>query len=70
MKTKIHKRIDIFYSLIGCVMFITSGVFIIEEWQNAFRTRTRDAAMLKGSISIITGILFAFDCIFTFKGDK
>lgn len=69
MKTKTPKRLDIFYTAVGCVLFVTSGIFIIEEWQYAFRTKTRDLALLKGAVSIINGILFAFDCIFTFKGD-
>lgn len=69
VKVKVHKRIDIFYSLIGAVLFVMSGVFIIEEWQYAFRTRTRDLALLKGAVSIITGVLLAFDCVFTFKDD-
>lgn len=69
VKSEIPKGIDIFYSLIGCLTFTTSGVLIIEEWQYGFRTRTRDLAMLKGSIAIINGVLFGFDCIFTFKDD-
>lgn len=67
VKTKVHKRIDIFYSMIGSALFITSGIFIIEVWQHAFRTRTRDLAMLKGALSIINGILFLLDCVFTYK---
>lgn len=68
VKSKINKRIDIFYSLIGAILFLASGVFITEEWQHAFRTRTRDTALLKGALSIVNGVLFIFDCIFTFKG--
>lgn len=67
VNSKIHKRIDIFYSIIGAALFTTSGVFIIEVWQQAFRTRTRDIAMLKGALSIINGILLLLDCIFTYK---
>lgn len=67
MKARINKRLDIFFSLMGSALFEASGVLIIEAWEHSFRTRTRDLAILKGSISIINGVLFLFDCIFTFK---
>lgn len=67
VNSKIHKRIDIFYSLIGAALFITSGWLIIDVWQDGFRTRTRDIAMLKGALAIINGVLFLLDCVFTFK---
>lgn len=67
MKSRIPKRLDIFLSLMGSALFEATGVLIIEAWEHSFRTRTRDLAILKGSVSIITGVLFLFDCIFTFK---
>lgn len=67
MNARINKRLDIFFSLMGCALFEASGVLIIEAWEPSFRTRTRDLAILKGSVSIINGALFLFDCIFTFK---
>ncbi|XP_055390119.1 uncharacterized protein LOC129619065 isoform X2 [Condylostylus longicornis] len=67
MKAPIHKRIDVFFSVVGCSLFICSGVLLIEAWENAFRTRTRDLAMIKASLSIINGVLFGFDAMFTFR---
>lgn len=67
MKASIKKRLDIIYSLFGGALFIASGVLIIEAWEHSFRTRTRDLAILKGSISIINGVVCLFDCVFTFK---
>lgn len=67
MKARVTKRLDIFFSLMGSVLFGATGVLIIEAWDHSFRTRTRDLAILKGSISIINGVLFLFDCIFVFK---
>lgn len=69
LRADINKRFDIFFSLIGGALFITSGVMIIEAWEHSFRTRTRDLAILKGTISIINGVLCVLDAIFTFKGD-
>lgn len=67
MGTPINKRIDMFFSLIATAMFIASGVLIIQEWENGFKTETRRIAMAKGSLSIINGVLFFFDTIFTFR---
>lgn len=63
----IDKRLNIFYSIIGCALFITSGVFIIESWEKSFRTKTRDLAMAKGSVAIINGAMFFLDTVFTYR---
>lgn len=80
----------LFYSLLGTILFITSGIFIIQSWDRAFRTRTRDLgiftifllaslllssvhlilAMTKGVVSIINGVIFLMDTIFTFRQKK
>lgn len=70
MKAHVHRRLNLFYSLLGCALFLTSGVFIIEAWEHAFRTRTRDLAITKGSIAIINGVIFLMDTIFTFRERK
>ncbi|KAG5684254.1 hypothetical protein PVAND_013490 [Polypedilum vanderplanki] len=70
MKAQINKRIMLFYSLLGSALFLTSGVFIIQSWERAFRTRTRDLAMTKGVVSIINGVIFLMDTIFTFRQKK
>ncbi|XP_055913584.1 uncharacterized protein LOC129947159 isoform X2 [Eupeodes corollae] len=67
MRAPIHKRIDIFFSVIGCCLFVTSGVLLFEAWEYSFRTRTRDLAMVKASLAIVDGALFGFDAIFTLK---
>ena len=67
MRAPIHKRIDMFYSVMGCASFVASGVFIIESWEFSFRTRTRDLALIKAALSIVNGILFGFDAVFTFR---
>nr|XP_029720579.1 uncharacterized protein LOC115262319 [Aedes albopictus] len=70
MKAHVHRRLNLFYSLLGCALFLTAGVFIIEAWEHAFRTRTRDLAITKGSIAIINGVIFLMDTIFTFRERK
>ncbi|CAO1413626.1 unnamed protein product [Diamesa hyperborea] len=70
MKASINKRINLFYSLMGSGLFMVSGVFIIQAWEHAFRTRTRDLAITKGAVSLINGIIFLMDTIFTFREKK
>jgi hypothetical protein len=63
-KTPLHK---LFYSLLGCALFVTSGVFIIDAWEGGYRTRTRDLAILKGAFAIMNGVVFFMDAIFRFR---
>ncbi|XP_053697463.1 uncharacterized protein LOC128744455 [Sabethes cyaneus] len=67
LSNPINKKIDLFFSLLGCAMFIASGVLILQEWENAFKTDRRRIAISKGSLAIINGVLFFFDAIFTFR---
>uniref|UniRef100_U5ESI9 Putative conserved secreted protein n=1 Tax=Corethrella appendiculata TaxID=1370023 RepID=U5ESI9_9DIPT len=67
LNTPINKKLDIFFSLVGCALFIASGVLIIQQWESAFNTETRKIALSKGSLAIINGVLFFFDVIFTFR---
>lgn len=67
MSNPINKKIDLFFSLLGCAMFIASGVLILQQWDNAFKTETRRIAISKGSLAIVNGVLFFFDAVFTFR---
>ncbi|XP_055616229.1 uncharacterized protein LOC129762206 [Toxorhynchites rutilus septentrionalis] len=63
----INKKLDLFFSLLGCAMFIASGVLILEAWESGFKTERRRLAISKGSLAIINGVLFFFDSVFTFR---
>lgn len=72
LSTPINKRIDIFFSLIGCALFIASGALIIQEWNDdlihsTFKTDARKLALTKGGLAIVNGIIFFCDVIFTFR---
>ncbi|TMW44982.1 hypothetical protein DOY81_009937 [Sarcophaga bullata] len=41
--------------------------FCYRSLEHSFRTRTRDMALIKASLSIVNGVLFGFDAIFTFR---
>uniref|UniRef100_C6ZQY5 Secreted protein member of chemokine-like factor super family n=1 Tax=Ochlerotatus triseriatus TaxID=7162 RepID=C6ZQY5_OCHTR len=63
----ISKKIDLFFSLLGCAMFIASGVLILQEWESGFKTDRRKMAISKGALAVINGVLFFFDSVFTFR---
>lgn len=75
MNTPINKRIDLFFSVIGCALFITSGVLILQFWNDSYTGKItgwvskddKTLGITKGSLSIINGILFLVDFVFTFR---
>ncbi|CAO1389785.1 unnamed protein product [Diamesa serratosioi] len=75
MSTPINKRIDLFFSLLGCAMFIASGVLILQFWNDTssakligfFDNDRKTLGITKGSIAVVNGILFFLDVIFTFR---
>lgn len=75
INTPINKRLDIFYSLVACVMFIASGILIIQYWNDsgvgkihgAFSSDNKNTGLAKGGLAIINGVLFLVDVFFTFR---
>uniref|UniRef100_T1E390 Putative membrane protein n=1 Tax=Psorophora albipes TaxID=869069 RepID=T1E390_9DIPT len=67
LSNPINKKIDLFFSLLGCAMFIASGVLILQAWESGFKTDRRRMAIGKGSLAIINGVLFFIDAVFTFR---
>jgi len=68
INTPINKRLDLFYSLVGCAMFIATGVLVLKEWEDAvFKTDRRKMAIAKGSLSIVNGVLFLIDAVLAFR---
>ncbi|XP_055585120.1 uncharacterized protein LOC129737971 [Uranotaenia lowii] len=67
INSPINKKIDIFFSLLACAMFVASGVLVLQAWESGFKTDRRRMAISKGSLAIINGVLFFFDAVFTFR---
>lgn len=65
----ISKKIDIFYCLVGCAIFVAAGALNIEEFQNSWKGSTRDYGLAKASLAIINGALFLIDSLLTWRGD-
>lgn len=69
--TPINKRIDIFFSLIGCALYIACGILVFKDWDKGFNDKIdSDAAKYaksKAGLSIVQGVLFLIDVFFTFR---
>ncbi|XP_031829043.1 uncharacterized protein LOC116425460 [Nomia melanderi] len=71
MGTPVNRRVDLFFALVGCALFIVAGALNIDffsniTWKNSFR----DTGLAKGSISIIEGALLLVDAFLTFRGEN
>ncbi|KAF7405810.1 hypothetical protein HZH68_005179 [Vespula germanica] len=70
MGTPVNRRVDLFFSLVGCVLFIITGALNIQYFDElAYKSSFRDIGLTKGSISIIQGALFLIDSFLTFRGE-
>jgi hypothetical protein len=75
LNTPINKRLDIFYSIVGAIMFIASGVLILQYWNDsvggkiigAFSNDNKNTGYAKGGLAIVNGVLFIVDVFFTFR---
>ncbi|CAF4845930.1 unnamed protein product [Pieris macdunnoughi] len=68
MQTPSHKRIDIFYSLVGVCLFVASGALIIDRYQHYGRSELKDKNLAKASLAIINGALLLVDAVLTQRG--
>ncbi|KAL1497655.1 hypothetical protein ABEB36_008577 [Hypothenemus hampei] len=65
----INKKIDIFYSLVGCAIFVAAGALNIKHYENLWKGETRDYGLSKGSLAVINGVFFLLDALITWRGD-
>ncbi|XP_050346145.1 uncharacterized protein LOC126770679 [Nymphalis io] len=68
MQTQAHKRIDIFYSLVGVALFVASGAVLIDRFQNYSKSEFKDKNLAKASLSIINGAILLIDAVLTQRG--
>ncbi|XP_061713130.1 uncharacterized protein LOC133521983 [Cydia pomonella] len=68
LQTPSHKRVDIFYTLIGVGLFIASGAILIDRFHNASKTEFVNKNLAKASLSIINGAVLLLDAVLTQRG--
>ncbi|XP_014207973.1 uncharacterized protein LOC106639054 [Copidosoma floridanum] len=59
--TPVNRRIDLYFTLVGCVLFIVTGIMIFNN--------QRVKHMVRGILAVIEGVLFLVDAVFTFRGE-
>lgn len=70
MSTPINRRIDIFFCLVGCALFVAAGALNIEFFQNyRWSKETKDYGLAKASMAIINGAIFLVDALLAWRGD-
>ncbi|XP_077287962.1 uncharacterized protein LOC143912551 [Arctopsyche grandis] len=67
LQAPIDIRIDIFFSLIGCTLFVASGAWTIEAYQHSSKGEYRDMQFGKAAMAFINGAVFLVDAILTFS---
>jgi uncharacterized membrane protein HdeD (DUF308 family) len=60
---------DIFYSLVGCALYIAAGAFVIQYFDGRSKSETRDIGLAKGAMAIINGVVFLIDSLLSFRGE-
>lgn len=69
MSTPINRRIDIFFSLVGCAIFVAAGALNIEIFKDYAKGEYKDYGLTKASLAIINGALFLLDSLLSWRGD-
>lgn len=68
--TSIDRRLDLFFSVLGCVLFVVAGALNIDFFVHlSLKGSFRDTGLAKGVISILQGILFIADAFLTYRGE-
>ncbi|KAK0168378.1 hypothetical protein PV327_002186 [Microctonus hyperodae] len=70
MGTPVNRRIDLFFSLVGCALFVASGALVIQTFDRlTYRNEVRDTGLARGSLCVIEGALLLVDSFLTFRGE-
>jgi len=60
---------DIFFSMVGCALFIAAGALVIQTYDGMSKSDTRDTGLAKGAMAIIAGVVFLVDSLISFRGE-
>jgi len=66
----LHKTIDMFYCLVGAILYIVAGSLCINHFQGwTFSSSTTNMGLTKGSLAIVQGVICLVDGFFTFRAE-
>lgn len=69
MSTSVNRRVDLFYSVLGCALFLIVGALTIHAF-SGFSGPSHSFGIAKGVLSIVEGVLFLLDAVLTYRGDN
>lgn len=66
----LERRMDLFFSVVGFIVFIVAGALILDDFTNTSRGSFRDTGIAKGCVSLAEGVLFLIDAVLTYRGSS
>ncbi|KAL1130717.1 hypothetical protein AAG570_011958 [Ranatra chinensis] len=64
----VNKTVDVFYCVVGAVLYITAGALSIQHFQGwKYNSSTSNLGLTKASLSIVQGALFLVDAFFVYR---
>ncbi|KAF5302513.1 hypothetical protein FQR65_LT00885 [Abscondita terminalis] len=69
MGTPVNRRIEIFFCLVGCALFVAAGALNIDYFDDYRKGEYRNYGLAKASLAIINGALFLIDSLLTWRGE-
>ncbi|EDW06933.2 uncharacterized protein Dmoj_GI15456 [Drosophila mojavensis] len=64
---KLDKRIDILFTVSGCVLFVSTGAIIFDRWMHRVElTRNKNTILASGVLSFATAAFFIVDTFVIF----
>jgi len=71
--TPVNRRVDLFFSVVGCILFLIAGILTINLFQGTvdipFVSSNKGLGITKGSFAIIESLLMLIDAVLTFRGE-
>ncbi|XP_072392961.1 uncharacterized protein [Diabrotica undecimpunctata] len=69
LKCPLDKKIDIYYSIVGCSLFLATGILNMLRYTDYSSSRWKTFGIFKSLFSLVNAVLFAVDAFFTYKGE-
>ncbi|XP_060521225.1 uncharacterized protein LOC132698918 [Cylas formicarius] len=67
MNAPINRKVDTFYSLVGCAVFVAAGSLNIDFFEHFTRSEWKHYGIAKGILAIVNGAVFVLDSVLTWR---
>ncbi|CAH0773933.1 unnamed protein product [Bemisia tabaci] len=67
----INKKIDLFFVVVGAILFLLCGYFAIDHFSHGLRldSKSTNLGLTKGWLAVLNGVFFVIDAVFTYRGE-